>query len=185
MKLKKFNFTTIKSTNDIAIRVIRNSNIKSGIVIAEKQINGRGQYGKKWISYKGNLFVSIFFSINKIKLSLKNLTKVNCLLVKKIISEFYKGKILIKSPNDLMINKKKIAGILQETISRSDETFIIIGIGINLIKSPKIKTYPTTNLLYLTNEKVSNHKVALKLKKIYEKFIPILPKFNVKNINRI
>ena len=185
MKLKKFNFTTIKSTNDFAIRVIRNSNIKSGIVIAEKQINGRGQYGKKWISYKGNLFVSIFFSINKIKLSLKNITKVNCLLVKKIISEFYKGKILIKSPNDLMINKKKIAGILQETISRSDETFIIIGIGINLIKSPKIKTYPTTNLLYLTNEKVSNHKVALKLKKIYEKFIPILPKFNVKNINRI
>ena len=62
-------------------------------MIAEKQKKGRGQYGKKWVSYKGNLFVSIFFPINNIKLSLKNLTKLNCLLVKKLVSEFYKGKI--------------------------------------------------------------------------------------------
>ena len=51
--------------------------------------------------------VSIFFPINKINLTLKSLTKLNCLLVKKLISEFYKGKIIIKNPNDLLINKKK------------------------------------------------------------------------------
>ena len=185
MKLKKFNFKTVNSTNDLAIRIIRNSNIKSGIVIAEKQTKGRGQYGKKWTSYKGNLFVSVFFSIDKIRLSLKNLTKINCLLVKKIITKFYKGKILIKSPNDLLINKKKISGILQETLSKSGEKFIIIGIGVNLIKSPKIKAYPTTNLFDLTYVKINSNNIALKLKQIYEKFIPILPKFNVKNINKI
>ena len=70
MNLKKFNFKTINSTNDLAIRIIKTSRTKSGIVIAEKQINGRGQYGKRWISYKGNLFVSIFFPIDNIKLSL-------------------------------------------------------------------------------------------------------------------
>ena len=54
---------------------------------------------------------------------------------------------MIKSPNDLLINKKKISGILQETISKFQvKEFIIVGIGINLIKSPKIKNYPTTNL---------------------------------------
>ena len=70
MKLKKFNFKIINSTNDLAIKIIKNTNIESGIVIAEKQIKGRGQYGNKWISYKGNLFVSIFFPLQKINLSL-------------------------------------------------------------------------------------------------------------------
>jgi len=185
MKLKQFNFKTINSTNNSAIKIIKKTNIKSGIVIAEKQLKGRGQYGKRWISCKGNLFVSIFFPINKVKLSLNNLTKINCLLVKKLISKFYKGKISIKNPNDLLINKKKISGILQETVSKSDQKFIIIGIGINLIKSPIIKIYPTTNILELTNIRVNNFKVALKIKKMYEKFIPIFPKFNIKNISKI
>jgi BirA family biotin operon repressor/biotin-[acetyl-CoA-carboxylase] ligase len=185
MKLKKFNYKIINSTNDLAIKIIKNTNNKSGIIIAEKQKTGRGQYGKKWISYKGNLFVSIFFSTDKINLSLKVLTQINCLLVKKLISNFYKGKISIKKPNDLMICNKKISGILQETYSKSGETFIIIGIGINLIKSPNIKDYPTTNLFDLINCKISHNNIALKLKKIYEKFIPMFPKFNIKNINRI
>ena len=107
MKLKKFNFKNINSTNDLAIKIIKNTKNKSGIIIAENQKKGRGKYGKKWTSYKGNLFVSIFFPISKIKLSLSKLTKINCLLVKKLISKYYKGKILIKSPNDLLIKKKK------------------------------------------------------------------------------
>ena len=49
MKLKKFNFKIVNSTNDLAIKIIKNTNNKSGIVIAEKQKRGRGQYGKKWI----------------------------------------------------------------------------------------------------------------------------------------
>ena len=185
MNLKKFNFKTIESTNDLAAKIIKNTDTKSGIVIAEKQKKGRGQYGKKWVSYKGNLFVSIFFPINNIKLSLKNLTKLNCLLVKKLVSEFYKGKILIKKPNDLLINKKKISGILQETLLKSDKIFIIVGIGINLNKSPDIKNYPTTNLFSLTNEKININNAVLRLKKIYETYIPIFPKFNIKNIDRI
>ena len=185
MNLKKFNFKTIESTNDLAAKIIKNTDTKSGIVIAEKQKRGRGQYGKKWVSYKGNLFVSIFFPINNIKPSLKNLTKLNCLLVKKLVSEFYKGKILIKKPNDLLINKKKISGILQETLLKSDKIFIIVGIGINLNKSPDIKNYPTTNLFSLTNEKINTNNAVLRLKKIYEKYIPIFPKFNIKNIDRI
>ena len=80
MKLKKFKFKIVNSTNDIAIRLIRNTNNKFGIIIADKQKKGRGQHGKKWISYKGNLFVSIFFSLEKINMSLKQLTKANCLL---------------------------------------------------------------------------------------------------------
>ena len=182
MKLKNFNFKTVNNTNDLAIKIIKST---KNIEIAKKQKKGRGQYGKKWISYKGNLFVSIFFPIDRIKLSLNELTKINCLLVKKLLSLFYKGKISIKNPNDLLINKKKISGILQETQFKSDKKFLIVGIGVNLIKSPNIKNYPTTSLFDLTHVKINSNKVALTLIKIYEKFIPKLLKFNVKNIDKI
>ena len=184
MKLKKFNFKIVNSTNDLAIQIIKNTNNKSGIIIADKQKKGRGQYGKKWTSFKGNLFVSFFFQVNKVQLSLKDLTKVNCFLVKKLLSNFYKGKITIKNPNDLLINNMKISGILQETLSKAGEKFIIVGIGINLIKSPIIKNYFTTNLFDLTGVKITSKNAALKLIKIYEIFIPKLPKFNIKNLDR-
>ena len=185
MKLKKFNFKIINSTNDQAFQIIKNTNNKSGIVIAEKQKKGRGQYGKKWTSFKGNLFVSIFFQVNMVQLSLNNLTKINCLLVKKLLSNFYKDKITIKKPNDLLINNMKISGILQETLSKSGETFIIVGIGINLIKSPSIKNYVATNLFDLTGRKITTNDAVLRLKKIYETFIPMFAKFNIKNLDRI
>ena len=185
MKLKKFNFKRVNSTNDLAIRIIKNSKNKSGIIIAETQKKGRGRFGKKWTSYKGNLFVSIFFTVDKINLSLEQITKINCLLIKKLLSFYYKKKITIKKPNDIMINKKKISGILQEKFTNSNQTFIIIGIGINLIKSPSLSNYPTTNFLELTNIKIDRNKAILKLIKIYEKLIPKLPKFNIINIDKI
>ena len=185
MKLKKHKYKIVNSTNDLAIQIIKNTKNKSGIVIANKQKKGRGQYGKKWSSLKGNLFVSIFFPIDKIKISFRDLTKFNCILVKKLLSNFYKKKITIKSPNDLLINNMKISGILQETILKSNSKFIVIGIGVNLIKSPILKDYPTTNLLDLTGIKITPDNATLRLKKIYEKFIPLLPKFNINNIRKI
>ena len=115
---------------------------------------------------------------------MKDLTKVNCLLVKKLLSNFYNGKITIKKPNDLLIKKMKISGILQEILIKSDEKFIVIGVGINLIKSPTIKNYLTTNLFDLTGIKITPNNAALRLKKIYETFIPMFPKFNIKNLDR-
>ena len=63
MKFKIFRFKKIKSTNDKAINIIKNTNFDYGMVIAETQSKGKGQYGKRWISYKGNLFVSFFYKL--------------------------------------------------------------------------------------------------------------------------
>ena len=168
MKFKVFRFKKVKSTNNTAIRVLKNTNIYYGMISSESQNNGRGQYGKKWISYKGNLFVSFFFKLDNLKISFKQLTKLNCLLVRKILSTYYKKKIIYKKPNDLLINKKKICGILQETLIKLDKKYLIVGIGVNLIKSPYIKNYPTTNLKELLNKKVSKIKIENQLKKIFE-----------------
>ena len=185
MKLKKFKFKTVNSTNDIAIRLIKKTNNKFGIIVADKQKKGRGQRGNKWISYNGNLFVSIFFSLEKINMSLKQLTKVNCFLIKKILLQFCRKKIYIKPPNDLLINKKKICGILQERLKKANTTYFIVGVGINLIKSPHIENYPTTNILELTNTKVNKKKIILELVNIYEEFIDKVSKLNLKKVKNL
>jgi len=168
MKFRVFRFKKVVSTNNSAIKVIKNSNINYGMIIANEQKNGRGQYGKKWISYNGNLFVSFFYKLDNLTVSLKQITKINCLLVKKLLSFYYKKKIIFKKPNDLLINKKKICGILQENISKLNKKYLIVGIGINLTKNPNLKNYPTTNLKELLNKKISKNKIEKQIKKIFE-----------------
>ena len=168
MKFKIFRYNKVKSTNNTAIRIIKNTNLNFGMIISENQESGRGQYGKKWISYKGNLFVSFFYNLENFNVSINQLTKLNCLLVKKTLSTYYKKKITFKKPNDLLIDKKKICGILQETVIKLNKKYFIVGIGINLIKSPFIKNYPTINLYELLGKKVSKNKVEKELKKIFE-----------------
>ena len=171
MKLKQFNFKKVKSTNQTAVRLIRSSKNEFGLIISEVQSKGKGQYGRKWISYKGNIFLSFFYKLENINLSISSLTKINCFLVKDVISKYYKKKITFKLPNDLLINKKKICGILQEKIEKSKKQYLIVGIGFNLIKSPNIPNYPTTNLLKITNQKINKKKFVKELKITFEKFL--------------
>ena len=70
-----------------------------------------------------------------------------------------------------MVNKKKICGILQEKIEKSKKEYLIVGIGFNLIKSPKISNYPATNLFEITNRKINKKKFEKDLKITFEKFL--------------
>ena len=171
MKLKQFNFKIVKSTNQTAIRMIKSSKNSFGLIVSESQSKGKGQYGRKWISFKGNIFLSFFYKLENINLSITSLTKINCLLVRNVISKYYKKKITFKSPNDLLIENKKICGILQEKIKKFNKHYLIVGIGLNLIKNPYISNYPTTNLLEITNQKINKKKFIKELKITFEKFL--------------
>jgi BirA family biotin operon repressor/biotin-[acetyl-CoA-carboxylase] ligase len=171
MKLKQFNFKKVKSTNLTAIRLIKSSKNEFGMVISETQSKGKGQYGRKWISYKGNIFLSFFYKLENINLPIKSLTMKNCFLVKDVISKYYKKKITFKLPNDLLINKKKICGILQEKIEKSKKKYLIVGIGFNLVKNPNIPNYSATNLFKVTNQKINKKKFVKELKITFEKFL--------------
>ena len=166
MVLKKFKYKKVSSTNDIAMQKIRQGH-KSGVIISDKQTRGRGQHGKKWVSNKGNLFFSIFFIINK-KIQTSRLVISNLRIIKKILSNYIKSKIKIKRPNDITVNKKKICGILNETLFYNDLKFLVIGIGINIVSSPNIRDYPTTNLNEITNRTVSKTKLLNKIVKAFE-----------------
>ena len=172
MKFKKFFYKKVNSTNDLAIKKIK-SGITQGIIVANYQKKGRGQHGKRWLSFKGNLFITIFFKIKK-NINIKKITILNCKIIKKILFKYIKKRITIKPPNDLLVEKKKICGILQEIKFNNKSKFIVIGIGINLIKNPEIKNYPSTNILKETGINVKKYDL---IKNIEKNFIKNLKLF--------
>ena len=169
MKLKLLKFKSVKSTNDKAIKFIQTGKHSSGLIFSENQTKGKGTMGKKWVSKKGNIFISIFFKVNFTKIKIHNFLIINAKIIKKILQPYILNTIRIKKPNDLLINGKKICGILQESVVKEGQKYLIIGIGINLIKSPYIKDYPTTNLFDLTQKKIDKNKFQNRLKSIFEK----------------
>tara|TARA_B100000214_G_scaffold225659_1_gene164274 strand:- start:434 stop:955 length:522 start_codon:yes stop_codon:yes gene_type:complete len=169
MKLKKYLFKSVTSTNDIAIRKIKRG-ISSGIIMTNIQTRGRGRYGNKWISIKNNLFMSVFFNLRS-NIGLKKLTSVSCSIVKKSLLKMVDKKIKIKKPNDILIDKKKVCGILQETMFYNNNKFAIIGIGINIVKSPKIINYPTSYLNLYSKKKLTSLNVCSEIKKNFEIYL--------------
>jgi len=167
MYFKIYYFKKIQSTNNHAIKMIKNNHLK-GIILADEQTKGRGRQGNKWISLKGNLFMSLFFKIKQ-NVSIKRITIKNTGKIKKVLQKFCKKKISIKLPNDFLIEKKKICGILQETIFHNNQKFLIIGIGANIKKSPKILGYPTSHLEAYSSKKINKLTICRCIKKEYEK----------------
>ncbi len=164
MSLPIFNFTKIESTNDFARSLITEHKIFKGIVIADEQTKGRGRYGNKWNSPKGNLYFTVFFPI--LRSNLKKIQFLVQLLIRNILKNYNIKNVSLKWPNDLYINNKKVCGILQESIVLG-KLFLIIGIGINVKSSPKIKKYSTTYLNKETRKKIILTELVDKLKKAF------------------
>jgi len=170
MKLRLIKMKCVQSTNKVAIKILK-KNPKPTLITALVQKNGRGTMGKKWISQRGNLFISIFFEINESKINFRQYAVLNAYLLKKVISKFILKKIDIKWPNDLLIKKEKICGILQEVINVKNKTFLVIGIGINTNTTPIIKNYKVNSLSNIIKKKINNNKVLKEIKNNYENFI--------------
>ena len=123
-------YNEIDSTNDEAKRI---EGIKDfHIFIAEKQTKGRGRHRKKWSSPDtGNIYMTISTSQNTSQIS--PISLISGLICKKAIDKLIrKPSIMLKWPNDILFNDKKIGGILVETEIKKENIKTIIGIGINL-----------------------------------------------------
>lgn len=185
MKFKIFSYDSVDSTNDIAIKLIKTQNHDSGFVHALSQKKGKGRYGKRWISKRGNFFGTFFFHLKKNYPSIKNFTFISPKLNIDFLSNYCnKNKIFFKSPNDIYVNKKKICGILQEVIEKRKKKYLIIGIGINLISNPRIKNYPSTNIFKETKKKPNMSIFLKQIVKVYEKFLSNLYLYNSTNIKK-
>ena len=171
MKIKIKNYKKVKSTNDVAMKLIKRNILEPTLITTEKQTNGRGRIGKKWISLKGNLFVTLFFEFDQKKINFKQFAVLNAFLLKKVISNIISKKIKIKWPNDLLFNKLKFCGILQEVIKFNNFDYLIVGIGLNTNTVPQNKSFKSTCLKNILNKKIDNQKILKKIVIAYEKFL--------------
>ena len=171
MKIKIKNYKKVKSTNDVAMKLIKRNILEPTLITTEKQTNGRGRIGKKWISLKGNLFITLFFKFDQKKINFKQFAVLNAFLLKKVISKIISKKIKIKWPNDLLFNKLKFCGILQEVIKFNNFDYLIVGIGLNTNTVPQNKSFKSTCLKNILNKKIDNQKILKKIVIAYEKFL--------------
>ena len=186
MKFKLFNYKIVKSTNEKAIKLIKINKIDYGCICADVQTKGRGTYGKKWVSKKGNFFGSVFFPLKKNYPSFDQFSLINPVIVSNILQIFCdKRKLKIKFPNDIFLNGKKICGILQEIITIDKKNFFIIGVGLNVNSNPSIKIkYKATNIFRETQIRTTSNKIATLLIKSYEIFFLNLKSFNYSHFKK-
>ena len=126
-------YDSIGSTNSKAKELAENGQEHGTVIISEEQTTGRGRLGRNWVSpkYKG-IWMSIILRPNIITENISQITLLGAAAVQKAIMKM--GiKTSIKWPNDIVLNSKKVCGILTEMSGEIDHiNYLIMGIGINV-----------------------------------------------------
>lgn len=142
-------FEQLESSNETAFAMAEAKRIfDHEIVLAEMQTAGKGRQSRVWSSPKGNLYFSLLLrpqiEINKIpQISFLAITALR-LVVADLAPDC---QVENKWPNDLLVNAKKVAGLLLESQFFGNKCeFVIIGIGVNLASNPDQTIFPAGNL---------------------------------------
>ena len=148
-----FSFSEIDSTNLALFKMADEGAAEGTTVIAESQSRGKGRLGRSWSSPAGvNLYCSMLLRPPIQPLAAPQLTFLSVVAVARAI-ELVTGLVpRIKWPNDLLLNGKKVAGLLNEMSAETDSVnFVILGIGVNINMSagqfPPDLRHPATSLL--------------------------------------
>jgi len=125
---------TVYSTMDYASEIAKKGAQNWTVITAEQQSNGRGTHGRQWRSPKGkSLLMSIIVPPPYDTDELENLSAECAEILADVLKEKSNIPYTIKKPNDILIENKKVCGILLESVSDSERILsLILGIGINL-----------------------------------------------------
>jgi BirA family transcriptional regulator, biotin operon repressor / biotin---[acetyl-CoA-carboxylase] ligase len=127
-------YASTSSTNDAAAKYAKSKSNDGLVVLAEEQVKGRGRGGNKWVSGKGDgVICSILLTESDVDAELLSLTIA--VAAAEAIGKCTKAEAKIKWPNDIILNNKKVAGILVESKKAAKHTAYVIGIGINCHQS--------------------------------------------------
>jgi BirA family biotin operon repressor/biotin-[acetyl-CoA-carboxylase] ligase len=127
-----FHFDNIDSTN-IKAKELAQNNIENGsIIIAEKQTLGNGRFNRKWVSPAGGLWFSLILRPTIAPTEAPKITQIAAASIYKTLSDL-NIMATIKWPNDILLNDKKLCGILAEMKCDMDSVhYLVLGIGMNI-----------------------------------------------------
>ena len=145
-------FEKVTSTNEIALALFHQGASEGTLVVADAQTRGRGRLGRTWVSPSGvNLYCSYILRSGNVEW-VSWVPLIASLAVACAIYAETKVDTKIKWPNDLLINGKKVAGVLAETISGNGTIqSVVLGIGINVNMDKEAlpsSLHPTTTSLF-------------------------------------
>ncbi len=167
-------YEEIDSTqNEIFRRIKKGQIINGSVIMADIQTAGKGTHGRIWhTDEKGNIAFSFYIQTNCEIERLDGLTIDIAKILVDMFREKYKINIQIKEPNDLMINNKKIGGILtQGKINGKYIRYLVIGIGININKK-----YFTNDIKDIATSIKNEFKVDIDREEVITEFCNIFEK---------
>ena len=159
---KIFCYKSIESTNNMAYKSAEDGVAEGAVIVAEHQTKGKGRLGRSWISPgRVGVYLSCILRPDILPVEVPKITLVSAVACAKAIREVTGLKALIKWPNDILIDHKKVCGILTEIKAEQDRVnFVIVGIGINANTSKKDLPAEATSLKEQLGEKVSRIKLT-------------------------
>ncbi len=163
----------VESTNNLLLDKENKFNTNGTVALAEKQTKGKGRKDRTWYSAKDqNLTFSILLTDKKYLKKLVNLINFAVSLsVAMSIENLFQLKTELKWPNDILINGKKAAGILLESLSQGSAVErLVIGIGLNVNQTlfQGVFNYPPTSIKHEINETVEREKLLSEILNIFE-----------------
>ncbi|SHJ96541.1 BirA family transcriptional regulator, biotin operon repressor / biotin-[acetyl-CoA-carboxylase] ligase [Malonomonas rubra DSM 5091] len=150
----------LDSTNARARQLAEEDAAEGTVVIADRQSAGRGRLGRCWESPSAvNLYCSILLRPQIPVQQAPQLTFLSAVAVAETLQQLYRIDAKVKWPNDVLVDGKKIAGLLNEMNAETEQIhFVILGIGVNLNMSteqfPEELNYPATSVLIETGQQV-------------------------------
>ena len=121
-------FDAVESTNDTAKELIPDRAGEGTVVVAERQVAGRGRHGRAWVSPPGGLYCSVVLKSDE-----RNVQMLNLLCGMPVVKALRHWSVLavLRWPNDVVFQGRKIGGILCEGVYRRDAFWVVAGIGVN------------------------------------------------------
>jgi len=166
-------FQKLSSTNTVAKKYAEKGAKEGTVIVAEIQTQGRGRLNRPWISPKGGVWLSIILRTRIASEEAPKITLITSVAVANTLHRLYGLKTRIKWPNDVLIDGKKVCGILTEaSTSGKNVNVIVVGIGINanfnLKALPDNLRVTATTLKEVLGKHVDREKLICALLKEFE-----------------
>lgn len=166
------------STSEKAKELFEQGVLPWTAVVAKEQTAGHGRKGDSWFSPKGGLYASVILPKSNID-DLQTITILAAFVVAQILKDDYGLEPLIKLPNDILLNGKKIGGILTENIIIGAKPVVsVIGIGLdtNIDEFPDDLKDMATSLEIELGRKVDNEKILQQILNLLKKQLETINK---------
>lgn len=174
-------FDRIDSTNTVAHRLGAEGGADGTVVVAEEQTAGRGRLGRSWASPAGvNLYLSVLLRPELPPQRTIPLTFLAAVAVARALAETCGVQAELKWPNDLLLNGRKVAGLLNEMQAETERVnYLVLGIGLNLNMTPDqfppLLRYPATSVRIASGRSADRLQVLQSLlrwlDRLYDEFL--------------